>query len=356
MMCIAFIAATVTCFFVPPDAKYADYFDWKTLASIFCVNATVCALMNIHFFYALAKSIIKISKNIRLCILILVYVTFLSSMFIANDTALLTFLPLSVIMLKSTKKEKYMAFTFIMQNIAANLGGMLTPFGNPKNLYLYEKFSISTQEFMGIMLIPFLASISLITLCCILFIKPEPMNIQNKSIEINPVKTIFYFALFSLAIIIVFKIIPYWVGAIVIVGILFFVDKKSLRMVDYPILITFFFFFIFAHNMSRIDPVRDGLSFLLEKDVLVVSALSCQIMGSVPASILLAQFTTNSKALLVGVNLGSVGSIISSMASLITLSEYVKHNKGKTGYYIKVFSAFNFSFLGILLIIMHFIF
>ena len=355
VVCVAFVAAAITCFIVPPDKEYLGYFDWKTLASLFCVNAAVCGLMNISFFYKLAKNVIKTAKNARMSILILIYITFISSMFIANDTALLTFLPLAVIMLKTTKKEKYMAFTFIMQNIAANLGGMLTPFGNPKNLYLYEKFSIPTGEFMGIMSVPFFISVGLITLCCIIFVKPEPMEMDNEDTLVDPVKTVVYFMLFVLAIIIVFKVIPYWIGVVIITGILLIMDRKALRMVDYPMLFTFFFFFIFAENMSRIDVIRDGLSMLLDKNTLVVSALSCQVMSSVPASILLSQFTMNYKALLVGVNIGSVGSIISSMASLITVSEYVKHNPGKMGYYIKKFSLFNFTFLGILILIMVFI-
>ena len=153
------IAAIVTCFLIPPDKAYLDYFDFKTLTCLFCVLAVVCALKNINFFYILAKKLIEIFRNARLCILALVYITFIGSMLIANDMALLTFLPLGTYVMTSTGKGKYMAFTFIMQNIAANLGGMLTPFGNPQNLYLYTKFQIPTAEFMGIMAAPFALSI-----------------------------------------------------------------------------------------------------------------------------------------------------------------------------------------------------
>ncbi|MBR6824945.1 MAG: citrate transporter, partial [Oscillospiraceae bacterium] len=146
-MSIALIAALVTCFFVPPDAAYLDYFDLKTLTCLFCVLAVVCALKNIRFFYMLAHKIIRCFKTTRLAILALVYITFIGSMLIANDMALLTFLPLGYFVLSCTGTQKHMAFTFIMQNIAANLGGMLTPFGNPQNLYLYTKFEIPTKEF-----------------------------------------------------------------------------------------------------------------------------------------------------------------------------------------------------------------
>ena len=139
-MIVAMLAAMVTMFIVPPDAQYLGYFDLKTLTCLFCVLAVVCALKNINFFYTLARKIIQIFKNIRIAVLALVYITFIGSMLLANDMALLTFLPLGLFVLSTTDKRKYMAFTYIMQNIAANLGGMLTPFGNPQNLYLYSYF------------------------------------------------------------------------------------------------------------------------------------------------------------------------------------------------------------------------
>ena len=155
VLCIAVLAGIITSCIVPPDSEYLAYFDFKTLTCLFCVLAVVCALRNIRFFTALANKIVRLFKNTRACILALVYITFLGSMLIANDMALLTFLPLGYFVLSSTGKQKYMAFTFIMQNISANLGGMLTPFGNPQNLYLYTKFHIPTGEFMLVMLPPF---------------------------------------------------------------------------------------------------------------------------------------------------------------------------------------------------------
>ena len=151
VLIIAMVAAAVTTVFVPVDREYLGYFDFKTLTCLFCVLTVVCALKNINFFYMLARKIVHLFKNARLCVLALVYITFIGSMLIANDMALLTFLPLGYLVLSTTGKEKYMAFTFIMQNIAANLGGMLTPFGNPQNLYLYTKFNIPNLEFMSIM-------------------------------------------------------------------------------------------------------------------------------------------------------------------------------------------------------------
>ncbi len=348
VMVVALIAAAITCFIVAPDKAYLDYFDVKTLTCLFCVLAVVCALKNIHFFYMLAKRIVRVFKNARMSILALVYITFIGSMLIANDMALLTFLPLGLLVLTSTGKGKYMAFTFIMQNIAANLGGMLTPFGNPQNLYLYTKFNIPNLEFMAIMAPPFILSVTLITVCCIIFVKPEPLELKDEPMSMPLGRTITYLLLFTLAIAIVFRGIPYWIGLIIIPAVLLFMDRKALKMVDYPLLLTFVFFFVFSGNMARIDAVQRLFSWLLGKSTLLFSVLSCQVISNVPSAILLSQFTDNYKELLLGVNIGGVGTLIASLASLITFREYTKQDKGHTMRYILLFSAFNFAFLIIL--------
>jgi len=355
VMLIAALAAIVTSIIIPPDSQYIDYFDFKTLTCLFSVLAVVMALRNIRFFYTLAKAIIRKFKNTRLSILALVYITFIGSMLIANDMALLTFLPLGYFVLHTTGKDKYMAFTFIMQNIAANLGGMLTPFGNPQNLYLYSKFNIPDLEFMSIMLIPFLVSIVLITVCCLVFVKREPLIIEEKAAALPPWRTAAYLILFALSILIVFRAIPYYVGLIIIVASLLFLDRQALLGVDYGLLFTFVFFFIFSGNMARMEPVREFFSFLLEKNTLVFSALSCQFISNVPSAILLSQFTDNYRELLLGVNIGGAGTMIASLASLITFREYSKQDPGHTLRYIVKFSLFNFAFLGILILICSFI-
>ena len=352
VMCIALLAAIVTSFIVPPDKNYVTYFDYKTLTCLFCVLAGVCALKNINFFYVLARKVVQLFKTARMSVLALVYITFIGSMLIANDLALLTFLPLGYFVLTTTEKQKYMAFTFIMQNIAANLGGMLTPFGNPQNLYLYTKFNIPSLEFVKIMAIPFTVAVALITLCCIIFVKPEPLSLSDEKIKLNPLRTVVYLLHFALSIVIVFRGISYWIGLIVIPATLLIFDRKALKNVDYGLLFTFVFFFIFAGNMARIEIVRSLFSTLLEKNTLLFSVVSCQFISNVPSAVLLSQFTDNYADLLVGVNIGGVGTLISSLASLITFREYTSHNPGKTGYYIKLFSLINFAFLIILTVLM----
>ena len=346
--CIAFLAAVFTCIIVPLDKNYLGYFDCKTLSCLFCVLAVVCALKNVNFFYMLARKIVQLFKNARMSVLALVYITFIGSMLIANDMALMTFLPLGYLVVKKTGKEKYMAFLFVMQNIAANLGGMLTPFGNPQNLYLYTKFQIPNLEFMKIMAPPFVIAVLLITICCIAFVKPEPLELDDKQFVVEPVKTVIYLLLFALSIAIVFRGIPYWIGLIVIPAVLLVMDRQALKMVDYGLLFTFVFFFIFSGNLARIEVIKNLFSALLEKSTLLISVLSCQFISNVPSAILLSQFTDNYAELLLGVNIGGVGTLIASLASLITFREYTTHNPEKTRHYIKVFTIFNMAFLIIL--------
>lgn len=340
---------------MPPDKNYLGYFDCKTLSCLFCVLAVVCALKNVNFFYMLARKIVQLFKNARMSVLALVYITFIGSMLIANDMALMTFLPLGYLVVKKTGKEKYMAFLFVMQNIAANLGGMLTPFGNPQNLYLYTKFQIPNLEFMKIMAPPFVIAVLLITICCIVFVKPEPLELDDKQFVVEPVKTVIYLLLFALSIAIVFRGIPYWIGLIIIPIVLMIMDREALKMVDYGLLFTFVFFFIFSGNLARIEVIRNLFSALLEKSTLLISVLSCQFISNVPSAILLSQFTDNYPELLLGVNIGGVGTLIASLASLITFREYTTHNPEKTRHYIKVFTIFNMAFLivltGIMLIL-----
>ena len=346
---IALLAAVVTAFFVPPDAQYLSYFDWKTLSCLFCTLAVICALRNIHFFTVVAHKIVGVTGNIRRAIIAIIMITFIGSMLIANDMALLTFLPLGYHVLASSGQKKHMVFTFIMQNIGANLGGMLTPFGNPQNLYLYNKFQIPTAKFMGIMAIPFAAAIFLILVCCLILIRPEPIRVENQEDDRLPVgRTVLYLLLFAFSIVIVFRLIPYYIGLIVIPAVLLFADRKALRNVDYFLLLTFACFFVFSGNMARIDGVNRVLSSLMAKNPLIVSILSCQVISNVPSAILLSGFTTEYRALLYGVNIGGTGTLIASLASLITFRQYTALEPAGTKRYLGVFTLLNFLFLAVM--------
>ena len=356
VFCVALLAAVVTCFLVPPDSGYADYFDWKTLACLFLTLAVVCALRNIRFFTIMARKLVLLSGSLRMLFLMLVLITFIGSMLIANDMALITFLPLGYFALSVTKQEKYMAYLFILQNISANLGGMLTPFGNPQNLYLYSYFHIPTGEFCAIMLPPFLLAITLLAIACLLVPQQKLVITDSFNEKLNVKRTILYLVLFAMSILIVFRVIPFWVGLCIVPVVILAVDFNAMRAVDYGLLGTFFCFFIFSGNLARLDAVNAFFSSLLDKDTLLVSIASCQFISNVPTAILFSRFTTDYRPLLLGVNIGGTGTLIASLASLITFSEFriLYPEQGKK--YFGLFTLINVIFLVIMTLAAKFIF
>ena len=246
VLIVALVAAAVTCFFVPPDGGYADYFDLDTLSCLFCTLAVVSALKRRRFFEWLAVKIVTAFGNMRRVTFALVFVTYFGSMIMANDMALITFLPLGWLVLSSCGKTRYTAFVFVMQNVAANLGGMLTPFGNPQNLYLYSFFEIDAGEFFAIMAIPFAVAFVLIAGTC-LVVKPEPIRLETHPEPAPPVwRMIVYFVLFALSVMIVFRVFPYYVGLIVVTVALAILEPKCFLRVDYGLLLTFCAFFVFS--------------------------------------------------------------------------------------------------------------
>jgi len=232
---------------------------------------------------------------------------------------------------------------------------MLTPFGNPQNLYLYTYFNIPTVEFMGIMLVPFVTAVTLLTVCC-LFVKKERLELSSIEMPaVDKTSRNVYLALFGLSVVMVFRILPYWLCLIIIAATLLVMNREALKKVDYSLLLTFVAFFIFSGNMARIPAIREMMSWLLEKNTMLFSILSCQFISNVPSSILLSQFTENYAELLRGVNIGGAGTLIASLASLITFSEYRKHFKDQTKKYILLFTAFNLLFLVVLTVVCMFL-
>ena len=345
---IAVLAAAVTAVFVPPDSAYLGYYDVKTLSSLFCILAVVCALRGAGLFPLLAQRLVRAFHTARSAVTALVVVTLIGSLLLTNDTALLTFLPLSWFVLEGTGQTKHTALTFILQNCAANLGGMLTPFGNPQNLYLFNHYTIPNGEFLTIMLPPFLLSTALILACCLL-IPRETLTVPAQETPVDKRRCIVYGVLFCTAAAMVLRGIPYWLGLAVITAALLVLDRRALLGVDWGLLVTFAAFFTFSGNMARIEPVQALFRQLLTHGVMPVSALTSQIISNVPAAILLSRFTDDYQGLLVGVNIGGAGTLVASLASLITLREYTKHVKGQTGRFIALFSAISFGFLAILL-------
>ena len=336
MPVIAVLAAAVTAVFVPPDSAYLGYYDVKTLSCLLCVLAVVGALRSVGLFPLLAQKLVQVFHTTRGAVTALVGITLVGSMLLTNDTALLTFLPLSWFVLERTGQTKWTALTFILQNCAANLGGMLTPFGNPQNLYLFNHYKIPNGEFLSIMQPPFLLSTALILLCC-LFLPREGLTVPRQATLPDKRRTAVYGVLFCVAVAMVLRGIPYWLGLLVIVMAL---------------LVTFAAFFTFSGNMARIEPVRELFRKLLTHGAMPVAALTSQVISNVPAAILLSRFTDDYRGLLVGVNIGGAGTLVASLASLITFREYTKHVKGQTRRFMVLFSAISFGFLGVLLVAM----
>ena len=349
VLIVALVAAGVTCFFVPFDREYLGYFDLQTLSCLFCTLAVVAAFKNIRFFEWLADIIVRRFRNMRNIVLALVFVTYFGSMIMANDMALITFLPLGYFVLDSCGNRKLTAFTFIMQNIAANLGGMLTPFGNPQNLYLYSFYNIAAGEFFKIMALPFAVAFVLILGVC-LFVKPEKAAVLSAPKKTPPVWRIaVYAALFVLSVLIVFRVFPYYWGLLAVALALIVLDYRSVLRVDYGLLLTFCAFFVFSGNMARIPAVEEFLGGLVALDPLAFGVLSCQVISNVPSAVLLSKFTADYANLLVAVNIGGLGTPIASLASLITLNTYRRVRPGETKKYILKFLLLNFSFLAVLL-------
>ena len=336
VLVVSAVAALATVPFVPPDAAYLGYFDLKTLACLFSILALVGALRNVGAFEAVARRAVARFSTCRSAVAALVAATLVVSMAATNDMALIMLLPLSAATLLKAGWERALPFAFIMQNLAANLGGMILPFGNPQNLYLFERFAIPPADFLATMALPFAVSVLLIAVCCAVFVKPLPARIPSVPVEADNASTpavsaqsshrraraALYAALLALVIASVFRLVPYPVALVAVIAALALLDRLALRATDFGLLLTFACFFVFAGNMARIPAVESVLSQAMQQSALLVSAGASQIISNVPAAVLLSHFATDYHALLVGVNIGGAGTLVASLASLITLNHF----------------------------------
>ena len=351
VLSVAIVLAIITCFFVPPDKEYLGYFDYSTLICLFCMLAVVAGLKSTNVFELISRKLIGLFHTRRAVIYALVFGTFFFDMIVANDMSLITFLPLTYIVLHSTKNDKYLAFTFIMQTIAANMGGMITPYGNPQNLYLYSYYNINTTEFFSILLIQSITVAVLLWICCA-FIHNEPLKLRkNSKIIISKKELYIYSILFILVILSIFRVIPYLITLAIVVLTILIMDRKRFKQIDYALIATFFVFFIFSGNIARIPAIKEFISEIVVKNTLLAGIVSCQFISNVPTAIFLSKFTTNYRELLISVNIGSLGILISSLASLITLKEFLKHQPKNFWKYLIMYTIFNTLFLVVLLLV-----
>ena len=359
IMYISGILAVISCFIITPDKKYIGYINVRVLSILFCLMLIVAALVRIGTFDLLTGKLLKKIRTLRGISLLLTILSFFLSMFLTNDVTLVTLVPFAIMVLTPFEKPRELMHTLIIMTVAANLGSMQTPVGNPQNLYLYETYGLSLPSFLLLML-PY-SAFSLLLAVILVFIlirdnKPleEPSKRDLKAVSIP--KLLIYIALFILNIMTVAGFIHFLISLAATAVIILIIDRRSFRNVDYQLLLTFVFFFVLIGNIGRIDAVTSRLSGLVSEHPVPAAILSSQIISNVPAAMLLSAFTSDGKSLVIGTNLGGLGTIIASMASLITYKfhsaiaykDSISNKKGKQSNYLASFTLINVAVLALL--------
>ena len=350
VLLVSAAAALLSALVVPPDRAYLAYFNWHTLLCLFAMLAVLNGFRQIGAFRALATLLVRRFATLRSVVFVLVMVTFFGSMFLTNDMALLTFLPLSAMVLSSCGQRHSILFVFVMQTLAANLGGMILPFGNPQNLFLFSYYELGLGQFVSVLAVPFLASLLMISVCCLVAVRPQALELESLEAPCFDKKGFAaLLVLFALVIAMVFNLVANLPAALAVVACMLALGRgDALKHVDYALLATFACFFVFSGNLARVPAVQGLLGALLAQGAFLPSLLACQLISNVPAAILLAPFTQDWAGLLLGVDVGGLGTIVASLASLITLTEFNRCMPRSTGRFMFVFAAFNVVFLVVL--------
>ena len=351
VLCIAALCAIVTMFFVLPDGEYVGYIDLRTLCLLLCLMAIVAGFQARGVFRVLTYQLLRRMKSGRALSVTLVLLPFFCSMLVTNDVALLVFVPFTLALLSQINSEKAAIPMLVLQTVAANLGSMATPVGNPQNLFLYANYALTPGQFFSATL-P-LTAISFVCLAAAaLPVLPNTLpdfSLQAEKLQ-QPKKFLLYGILFLMCLLTVFRVLPYGIMTVIVLIAVVLMDRALLKELDYALLLTFVCFFIVSGNLGRLEAVRCFLQNLLTKSTLLTAAATSQIISNVPAAVLLSGFTDSWKPLLEGVNVGGLGTPVASLASLITLKLYLRHPGAKAGKYILVFSAVNIAGLVILLL------
>ena len=354
----AFVLAVVSALIVPPDEAYFGYIDWNTLLLLFSLMAVMAGFQKLGIFKAVGRRLLSKTRDTRQLLLVLVFLPFFFSMLITNDVALITFVPFAIIVLRLSQQEKLLVPLVVLQTLAANLGSMLTPMGNPQNLYLYAKSGISLTAFLQLML-PYTIASGLCLSAGILMIKKEALNSlalttdsfskESAQGESTLPKFICYSVGFLLCLLCVAKLLAPIIAAAIILFFLLLTDSALLKKIDYSLLGTFVCFFVFIGNMGRIEHFCTLLARLLTGHERIVAVLSSQIISNVPAALLLSGFTDKYPLLIVGTNLGGLGTLIASMASLISYKQVAREYPALKGKYFGSFTLANLVMLAVLL-------
>lgn len=353
ILCVASLLACVSAFFVPPDGAYVAYLNLHVMTLLFCLMAIMGGFQSMGLFSKCAIFLLKKAKDLRQLTLILVLLCFFSAMVVTNDVALITFVPFTILLLKAAGLTHRLIPILVLQTIGANLGSMLTPIGNPQNLYLYTISGMTLPPFLMLMLPYTLVSLLLLVVFSLLQ-KPAPLSITSTQ-EAEPYDQkerrllMMLTLLFGAALLTVFGVVHYYLLLALVLLWFLWVRPKVLRDVDYFLLLTFLAFFVLIGNLGRMDFVRTTLQNLLHGRELLVAFFSSQFISNVPAAVLLSEFTTAWRPLLVGVNIGGLGTLIASMASLISYKYFAQEVGAKKMRYLLIFTGMNLIFAILLL-------
>lgn len=350
VLCVAAVAAIVSGCFVPPDRAYLGYIDWRTLALLYCLMVVVAGLRKAGVFDVLGRMLCAKAASSRGLGLVLTLLCFFSAMLITNDVALLTFVPFTISLMGGREQRKVLLTAVVLETVAANLGSMLTPVGNPQNLYIYSHYKMGFGDFMACTL-PLCGVSLVLTVLCTLALPNRPVErpalsgggVEKKTLLVSG-------ALFVLCLLVVLHVLPWQLVLPILVTVLLVYDRSLLTQADALLLLTFVCFFVFVGNVGRVEQVKSAVAGVLLGRELLVGALSSQLISNVPAAVLLSGFTDNARGLLQGVNIGGLGTPIASLASLISMKLYSQSEGAEIGRYLAVFSVVNFALLILLLL------
>ncbi len=360
VMLIAWLLAILSMFFIAPDSKYMSYIDFRSLGILWGLMVIIQGLKKNGVFEWIASFLLSKVKNDFQLAFVLVFLCFCGSMIITNDVSLITFVPFAIMILKSCNRENLMIPVVVLQTIAANLGSMLTPIGNPQNLYMYGFTGMGIIEFLSIML-PYSILSAVLLLTCTFLTARSNASLNHNNIHINDtskpdrLQIIIYILLFLAAMLTVLRIIPWYVFCIILLFVVLIMDHGILAKADYTLLITFIGFFIFTGNMGRITVISEFFRNVINEREFFISIIASQVISNVPATLMLSGFANNYRELIIGVNVGGLGTLIASMASLISYKAYTKEYRDKTSQYIFFFTILNVLFLIPLVILWMFI-
>ena len=363
VLAIACVLAAASCAAVPPDAGYAEYIDWRTIGLLFSLMVATSGLARAGVLVRVCRALVRACKSGGVLIAALVGLTFFGSMVVTNDVALVAFVPLALAALREAGLVRRLAFAIACMTVAANVGSMLTPIGNPQNIYLLSVSGMGAAELVGIMA-PYSAAAFALLAAAIgiaeLRDRKRFKHVPSQMAGVNPKApqesfalrdVLPWIALIAVCLLCVARVAPVWLVVAAAIGLALVFDMRALRHVDYALLLTFVAFFIFVGNVARIDAVREAVAALVDGRALLVGVVASQAISNVPAAILISGFTTDWPALLVGVNIGGLGTLIASMASLISYKQLAVAYPELKGYYFRLFTGLNCAFLAALLVL-----